>query len=74
MKEWLREPITYVIIHIMMVIFTFGHAFNGVPKEEPGKFAGIDYTITNGGGTKTMVGIAAGFFWPLYWSVKLQEK
>ena len=74
MKKILNEPLTLVVVYLFIAIYTFGHAFNGVPDEEKAKFAGIDYVIQNGGGMKTMIGFASGVFWPLYWSVKLQEK
>ena len=74
MKEILKEPLTYIAVYFFMMIFTFGHAYNSVPSEEKSSFANIPYTIHNGGGVKTLVGVASGIFWPLYWSVKIQEK
>ena len=74
LKEALESPLTWIVAYLVVAIFTFGHAFNGVPKEEAGKFGGFEYVIQNGGGMKTTVGLLSGMFWPLYWSVKLQEK
>lgn len=70
----LNEPLTYVAAYVIMIIFTFGHAFNGVPDEEGARIGNITYTVHNGGGTKAFVGFVAGVMWPLYWSVELQEK
>ena len=74
MKSIFLDPITHIAAYAVVAIFTFGHAYNGVPDEEAGKFGGVEYVIQNGGGIKTVVGIASGAFWPLYWSVKFQEK
>ena len=70
MKTILREPISYVIAYLFMIIFTFGHAYNNYPKEEPWQFAGQTYTIHNGPGTITFAAAACSIAWPLYWSVQ----
>jgi hypothetical protein len=57
-----------------MFIFTFGHAFNGVPNEENESFAGQAYVVRNGPGIKGGRALFSAAFWPLYWSVEFQEK
>jgi hypothetical protein len=74
MKELLKEPLSYVFAYMLIGIFTFGHAWHSVPDAEKAQFAGIEYTIHNGPGTKFMAGFACSLAWPLYWSVKVQEK
>ena len=74
MKDLLKEPLTIIVVYFIMVIFTFGHAYNNYPEEEPGYFAGTTYVIHNGPGTITFGALACSVAWPLYWSVKLQEK
>ena len=77
MKKILNEPLTYVVLialYCVVALFTFGYAWNKVPATEPAHFAGQDFTIYNGDGTRMMVATAASVAWPLYWSVKLQEK
>lgn len=65
--------ISGIALYAAMMIFTFGHAFNGIPDTEVSKYAGIEYTIHNGSGVKAMMSFVSGIFWPLYWSVELQE-
>ena len=74
LKEALNSPLTWIVAYLVVAIFTFGHCYNQYPNEEYGKFAGMNYTITNGPGTKGIASFASAGFWPLYWSVKLQEK
>ena len=74
MKKLLSEPVTYILAYIFMCVITFGHCYNHYPDEEKGSWGGINYTIANGAGTKTMGSFFSSIFWPLYWSVKLQEK
>ena len=74
MKNILKDPFTYIIAYFIVLLFTFGHAYNNYPKEEPWHFAGETYTIHNGPGTITIGSLACSVAWPLYWSVKLQEK
>lgn len=74
MKKLLGEPATHIVIYIFMFLFTFGHAYHSVPDQEHAKFAGIDYTITNGVGTKALGAFVSSFAWPLYWSVQVWRK
>lgn len=74
MKKILNEPLTLVAVYLFIMIFTFGHAYNSYPSEEKTKWAGIEYVITNGPGIKSMGALVSSIFWPLYWSVELQEK
>ena len=74
MKKLLSEPLTYVFAYLVVAIFTFGHCYNQYPNEEHGNFGGTNYTITNGPGTKGVGSLVLSALWPLYWSVKLQEK
>lgn len=63
-----------IIGYIFMVIFTFGHAYANYPDTEKGYFGGTEFTIRNGPGTKGSGALISSVAWPLYWSVKLQEK
>ena len=74
MKKIFEEPFTYVLIYAFMILFTFGHAYHSVPDEEPAKFAGVEYTIQNGVGTKVFGGAISAMAWPLYWSVQVWRK
>ena len=42
LKEALNSPLTWIVAYLVVAIFTYGHAFNGVPKEEAGKFGGVE--------------------------------
>jgi hypothetical protein len=68
------KELSVFIAYVLIGIFTFGHAYNHYPDTEEASFAGHKYTITNGPGTKTFASCASSLVWPLYWSVKLQEK
>ena len=70
----LNEPTTFVLGYVFMIIFTFGHAYNHYPDEEARQFANITYVVHNGEGIKGMGSAVSSIFWPLYWSVRLQEK
>lgn len=72
--KYLKEPLTLVAVYCIIAIFTFGHAYNSYPSEEKAKWAGIEYTITNGPGIKSLGAGVSSILWPLYWSVELQEK
>lgn len=74
MKKILNEPLTFFLIYIIMFVFTFGHAYNGVPDEEGERFGGQTYAVHNGPGIKGGRAIFAAAFWPLYWSIEFQEK
>ena len=63
-----------IIFWLFMTIFTFGHAYNQYPSIEQGYFAGHTYEIHNGPGTKLFASFFFSIGWPLYWSVKIQEK
>lgn len=63
-----------IVAWVLMMVFTFGHAYNQYPTIEEGKFGGVAYQIHNGPGTKMGASLFISIFWPLYWSVKIQEK
>lgn len=63
-----------IVFWLFMTIFTFGHSYNQYPTIEQGRFAGVDYQIHNGPGTKLFASFFMSIAWPLYWSVKIQEK
>jgi len=74
MNKQIKEPLTYFVIYIFMILFTFGHAYHNVPDEEHAKIAGIEYTIQNGVGVKAFGAFVSSFAWPLYWSVQVWRK
>ena len=74
MKQVLNEPLTYLVLYLMVSIFTFGHCWNQVPETEKHYFGGQEYTVHNAEGTKFIASIASAAAWPLYWSVKAQKK
>lgn len=74
MKQFFNEPLTYVALYLMVGVFTFGHCWNQVPEIEKGYFGSTEYIIHNGSGTKMIASVGAAAAWPLYWSVKAQEK
>lgn len=63
-----------IVAWLFMSIFTFGHAYNQYPSVEQGHFGGHTYEIHNGPGTKLFASTFFSIAWPLYWSVKIQEK
>lgn len=63
-----------IVFWLFMTIFTFGHAYNQYPSIEKGYFGSTEYTIHNGPGTKLFASFFSSIAWPLYWSVKVQEK
>jgi hypothetical protein len=63
-----------IVAWFVMIVFTFGHAYNQYPSIEEGHFGGTTYQIHNGPGTKMGASLFMSIFWPLYWSVKVQEK
>lgn len=73
MRKLFEEPLTYIGLYFVIAIFTFGHCWNQVPEKEQHFFAGQEYTVHNGPGTKMMASVASAAAWPLYWSVKVQE-
>lgn len=56
-----------------MFIFTFGHAFTHYPNVETKSFAGQKYEVYNDDGIKGISSVVSSLFWPLYWSIKVQE-
>lgn len=73
MRDFIREPLTYVVLYLIVGIVTFGDAWNYVPEKEVGYFGGQEYTIHNGPGTRMLAAVGGGLAWPLYWSVRLQK-
>ena len=63
-----------IIAWLLMTVFTFGHAYNQYPSVEEGHFGSQTYQIHNGPGTKMGASLFMSILWPLYWSVKAQEK
>lgn len=73
MKQFFKEPEAYLLMYVVAALFTFGHAYHQVPDTEDHQFAGVQYTVHNGPGTKVVGAALATMFWPLYWSVKAWE-
>jgi len=73
LKNFLSEPVTYILGYFLMAIFTFGHAYHQSPKQEQKMFAGQSYTVDYPPPLRAFEGIFAAAMWPLYWSVQLQE-
>jgi hypothetical protein len=59
-----------VAIYFLGIIFTFGHAYNAIPLLERQSFGGVEYTVHNGPGTKSVGAFLSSVFWPLYWSAQ----
>ena len=64
---------TAAVLYLVIVIFTFGHAYVHFPNTEEHWFAGEPYTVHNGTGFKVFGSLVCGLSWPLYWSVEIQK-
>lgn len=58
------------VLYVLGFVFTFGHAFNAIPSMERQSFGGIEYTVYNGPGTKSVGAFLSSIAWPLYWSAQ----
>lgn len=73
LKDFFSEPAAYALIYILMFVYTFGYAFNHFPSQVRKEFAGIEYTQHFSSAEKSIAGLFSAAFWPLYWSIELQE-
>jgi hypothetical protein len=71
--KFLKEPSTYVLSYIAVLIFTFGHAYNAYPLTYEEQFRDKVYTIRYDPLQKGIGSLFSSLLWPLYWSVEVQK-
>ena len=59
----MNKPIITIAAYILMIVITFGHAFNSLDAEGETRQRVME--------RKVSAAILVSFTWPLYWSVKL---
>jgi hypothetical protein len=72
-KKILSKPENFFLFYFIMFIITFGNAYHRSPQIEHKTFAGVEYTVRNEPPFRAFEAMFAAGFWPLYWSVRLQE-
>lgn len=69
--KWYKDTALIILVtYIVMLIFTFGYAFNRVPDTYR-CFGG--HECQNGSFEKSFMAMVAGICWPFYWSVEVQK-
>lgn len=74
MKQFITHPATWLLTYFLLIVLTFGHAFNEMPLTEKAYFAGEEYTIHNGVGFRSGSALFCAIAWPLYWSAQFFKK
>ena len=70
----MKDPFyTCLIAYVAMFIFTYGHAFNRYPTSYETTIMGKPVTVNTTSGEAACGALMVSMFWPLYWSVKVQE-